>query len=577
MTNDGYVIEAAIPFRTIRFQTSAGWGLQVQRYIARKDERATWQPLSRDRAGFLIQMGRLTGIEGIYTGRTLDLIPTLTLSANGEREFTSIALDGTGRDARLNNVNRVEPGLTAIYTLTPNLTFSATVNPDFSQVEADVPQVNVNQRFPLFFPERRPFFLEGAEVFRSFYSAAPRLVDTRQIVDPDWGVKLTGKIGRNTIGLLSASDAAPGLRLAPVNENFGRNAQFNIARFQRDIGREATIGAVLTDRRFAGNTNTLLAFDGRIRFGGIHLISFQFANSWTRDAPATANGITTTAPRRAGGATYFVYNLAGRKWDFGFSDSHVARNYRPGAGFQRRTGYDRYYSYVGRTFRPEKPSWWVSVRPFVVGLLFRTAQGNVDESFLDPGLDMKFARGISIYTYHSNRRNFFADRSFATCAFVFDFEVNNFRRFAVEGTFESGGGVNFDPARPVRGSARNNRLLVTFRPNNNLNSSLLYLGSRLTSLDGGKRFFNQDIIRNRTTYQLTRFNAVRAIVDYDTAARQFGASILYAYTPRPNTALFVGYSDLLYNGFDPLEERRAAGLFHLRRTLFLKASYNFRF
>ncbi len=582
VTQDGYIIEVAIPFKTMRFQTGKAWGLQVIRNIARKDERAAWQPLSRARPGFLIQMGSLAELKGIFAGRTLDLTPTLTASANGEREFFSVptsAGDPT-RVARLNNVNRVEPGLTATYTLTPNLTLSGTVNPDFSQVEADVPQVNINQRFPLFFPERRQFFLEGNEVFRSFYSAAPNLIDTRQIVDPDYGIKLTGKIGRNTIGFLHAADAAPGLRVAGTDAAFGRNAQYNIFRYGRDIGRQTSVGAILTDRRFAGSSNTLVAVDGRIRFKEKHLFAFQISDSWTRDLPFvdTVTGATREGARRSGGALYFVYNFQGRKWDFGGSDSHVARDFRPGAGFIRRTGYDRDYAYVGYTFRPPKKTWWVSARPFVVGLLFRTTGGRLDDSFLDPGFDLKFARGVSIYTYHSNRRYFFAGRSFATQATVIDFEINSFKRFAAEGRLEFGSGVNFDPERAVRGRALDQRFLITFRPNNNLNTSLLYLGSRLSSFDrGGERLFNQDIIRSRTTYQLTRFNALRAILDYDTSRRQTGISVLYAYTPRPNTALYIGYNDLLFNGIDPLAGTRAQGLFRQRRTLFTKLSYNFRF
>jgi hypothetical protein len=570
ITADGYVIEAAIPFKTLRFQGGKDrrWGLHVRRWIARRSERVSWRPISRDRSGYLIQMGSLAGLEEIYGGRTLDLIPTLTVSANGEREPGAA---GAGA-ARLNNVNRVEPGLTAVYALTPNLSVAAAVNPDFSQVEADAPQISVNQRFPLFFPEKRPFFLEGAEVFRSLHNAAPRIVDTRQIVDPDWGVKLTGKIGKNTVGFLSAADRAPGLRVAPSTPEYGEKARFNIFRYQRDVLSQAALGLFVTDRRFAGSANTLVAVDGRARFLEKHTVAFQFAQTWTGEG---GGGATPRASRK-GGATYFVYNFAGRTWDWGFSDSHVARDYRPGAGFQSRTGYDRYYSYVGRTHRPKGESWYVSVRPFVVGLLLRDARGRADDSFLDPGLDIKFARGVSLYAYHSNRRDFFAGRGHATSAYVFSYTVDSFKRVSFGGRLEFGTGVNFDPARAEVGRALDNTLRVTLKPNDRINSEFLLLKSSLTARAGGERFFNQEIYRNRTTYQFTRFSALRSILEYDTAERRFGASLLYGYTPRPNTALFVGYSDLLFNGLDPLEGRRAPGLFRQRRTLFAKLSYNFR-
>jgi hypothetical protein len=218
VNDEGYTIEVAIPFKSLRFKAGkdSRWGLHLQRWIARKAERVYWQPISRDRSELLAQMGTLSALGDIYSGRTLDLIPTVTGSISGEREVDPLAPDGV----RFNNVNRLDPGLTVTYTITPNLTFSVAINPDFSQIESDTPQVNVNQRFPLFFPERRPFFLEGDEYFRS--PGALTFVDTRQIVDPDWGVKLTGKIGKNGIGLMSASDRAPGLRLPPSHPDFGK-------------------------------------------------------------------------------------------------------------------------------------------------------------------------------------------------------------------------------------------------------------------------------------------------------------------------------------------------------------------
>lgn len=213
----GYMIEARIPFKTLRFNIneSKSWGLHLFRTIARKKENISWAPISLDNTSIFSQMGSLTGLDNVESGRTLEIIPTVTASRTSTREPDPLVPDG----ARMNSVNRLDPGLTAVYQITPNLTLSATINPDFSQIEADVPQLTVNQRFPLFFSEKRPFFLEGAEVFRPTYGSAPLMIDTRQIVDPDWGLKLTGKVGRNTVGFLAASDKAPGLRVPPTDPN----------------------------------------------------------------------------------------------------------------------------------------------------------------------------------------------------------------------------------------------------------------------------------------------------------------------------------------------------------------------
>ncbi len=567
LTGEGFTVEIAIPFKTLRFQINAQktWGLHLFRYIARKNERTSWALITPDKESLLIQMNSLQGLDGIFAGRTLDVIPYLTLSNIGTREADA----GIPAGARLNTVNKLDVGVTATYTLTPNLTLSATINPDFSQIENDVPQVSVNQRFPLFFPERRPFFQEGAEVFRSFYSAAPRVIDTRQIVDPDWGIKLTGKIGKNTIGFLSASDNAPGLRVLPNDENFGKNAQFNILRLSRDVFSQSSVGLSLTDRRFAGASNMVGTLDGRIRFGeGKQLFAYQVSYSKTTDLDGT---------KREGAQSYFVYNYEDRKWDFGTSQSGAARNFRAQAGFIRRVGYLRSYGYVGRTFRPKEKSWWVKARPFVVALAFRDQNGNFDETFFDPGVSLEFARGVSVYTYFSTRRDSFLGRGYTTRAYVNRFSMNAFKRLAVSGKIETGTGVNFNPSRPEIGKMLNGELYITLRPLAKLNSEFLWLKSSLKSRADGESLFAQDIYRNRTIYQFNRFNSARSIVDYDTLQRRIGLSFLYAYTPRPNTAAFVGYGDALFNGIEPLNGQRQSGLFRQSRSLFAKFSYNLRF
>lgn len=564
---DGYAVEAKIPFKTLRFQINEGKtrGLHLFRYIARKNEHASWALISPDKESLLIQMGNMAGLDGIFAGRTLDLIPTVTVSNTGTREADGSVPSG----ARLNTVNKLDPGLTATYTLTPNLTLSATINPDFSQIENDVPQVSVNQRFPLFFPERRPFFQEGAEVFRPFYNAAPRVIDTRQIVDPDWGVKLTGKIGKNTIGFLPASDNAPGLRVLPSDENFGKNAQFNILRLSRDVFEQSSVGFSLTDRRFAGSSNTVATLDGRIRFGaGWQLFAYQMSYSKTTDLDGT---------KREGSQLYFVYNYEDRKWDFGTSQSGAARNFRAQSGFIRRVGYLRSYGYPGRTFRPKEKSWWVSARPFVVALALRDQDGNFDETFFDPGVDLEFARGVTVYTYFSTRRDSFLGRGYTTRAYFNRFSVNAFKRFAVSGEIEIGTGVNFNPSQPEIGNMFNGELSVTLRPLAKLNSQFLRLKSSLKSRADDENLFAQDIYRNRTVYQFNRFNSMRSIMDYDTLQRRIGLSLLYAYTPRPNTAAYFGYGDALFNGVDPLTLQRRDGLFRQSRAFFAKFSYNFRF
>lgn len=567
VVKDGYMVEAAIPFKTLRFQINSEkkWGLHLFRKIARKNERDSWMQISPDKQNLLIQMGNLSGLDDIFAGRTLDIIPTLTLSNTGVREANPLSPTGAG----LNNVNKLDFGVTATYTLTPNLTLSATVNPDFSQVESDVPQVDVNQRFPLFFPERRPFFLEGAEIFRSAFEAAPRLVDTRQIVEPDWGIKLTGKIGKNTLGILSASDNAPGLRIDPNSPEFGKNAQFNIFRYSRDILKQSSIGFILTDRRFGDQKNTVGALDGRFQINDKNLIAYQFAYSRSKSPD--------DSEKKKGFASYVVYNFDDRLWDFGVSNTYLTKDFRAESGFIRRTNINRTFIDGGYSFRPKEKSWWVKARPFIVTVATKNGEGNLDESFFDPGIDLQFDRGISIYTYYSTRRDNFLGRGFTTRAYILSWEFAALRTVSTSGYFEIGTGVNFDETRPEIGKSFNSEVNLTLKPITPLSSDFLWLRSSLKSRINGDRLFAQDILRNRTIYQFGRFHAARSIVDYDTLERRIVLSLLYSYTPRPNTALFIGYGDTLYNSIDPFFGTPRPGLIRQSRSFFAKLSYNFRF
>jgi hypothetical protein len=562
LNENGYLVEVAIPFKTLRFQSGKNrrWGFHAQRWIARKAERVHWQPISRDRSELLAQMGSIDGLEEVFAGRTLDLTPTLTGSINGERE------KGTDGIGRLNSVNRLEPGLTAIYSITPNLTISAAINPDFSQIEADVPQIDVNQRFPLFFPERRPFFLEGNELFRSTGSLT--FVNTRQIVDPDWGLKLTGKVGKNSIGLLSASDRAPGLRYSSNQPPFGKNAQFTIARYQRDLLKDSKIGLFVTDHRFAGTRNTVLSTDGQLRFSSVNTLGFQLSQSNTKDRDAHSS---------RGSATYSWYEHRGRHWRLNVADWRVSKDYQSRTGFIRRNGFSANTGNFGYEFQAKERAWWVNVRPFLAIRRLKTDAKLLDESYIDPGLDITLARGIELYIYKSWHKDSFNNREFPYKFNHVYYLVNTFKRVAFEGFMQWGEGVNFDPNRPGIGNAWDSQLKIVFKPNDRLNTELLHIKSKLNDKQSGIRLFNQDLIRSRTTYQFTRNNAIRAILDYDTSKRQAGVSLLYAYTPKPNTALYVGYNDLIFNGIDPLNNLRSPGLFNLRRTFYTKLSYNFRF
>ena len=559
LTPTGYVVEAAIPFKALRFprREVLTWGLHLERWIARDGERISWRPISRSASSLLTQMGSLTGIRAGSTGASYELIPATMAS--------TVESPGRDRDGQF------DAGLTGAWSITPNMTVSGTVNPDFSQIESDVPQIEVNQRFPLRYAEKRPFFYEGAQFFQS--PGALSFLDTRQIVDPDWGTKFTGKVAGNSIGLLASSDRAPGLRLSPGVNGYEDNASVVIARYQRDLLENSTLGGFLTDYRFAGSRNSVAAIDGQLRLP-LNTIGYQISKSWSESA---AGGETD------GSASYVWYDFVGRHWRVFANDQRITTDYESRVGFVRRRGFHMNSTTLGYEFQAPQSSWWVRVRPFVVARRLETDAGLVDESYVDPGVDIRLARDISIYTYYSFHQDAYLGREYPYQFYVNSFTVNALKRVTFTGRVTIGEGVNFSPSQPMVGDALDTSLTITFKPVPALDSEFLMLNSQLSAPDRnphglppGTKLFRQTVYRNRTNYQLTRAHGLRSIAEYNTFSRQLSLSVLYGWTPRPTTAVYIGAGDLLDRDSIPGDLHRVADeLRRVRRTVFVKLSYGF--
>lgn len=306
VTDSGYVVEIRIPFKSLRYPGNGDqtWGIQVTRIVQRTGYQDTWTDTRRANASFLLQEGSITGLHNLQSGITTELQPFVTAQANGVRtssgQFEREDIDpSAGANLRLG--------------ITSNLSLDATYNPDFSQIESDASLVTVNERFALFFPEKRPFFLEGIELF-----ATPnQLVYTRQIVDPIAGGKVTAKFGRYNIANLNAMDQAG-----------GPDAFFSITRVRRDIGTNSTAGVTLTSRGQGGGYNRLVAGDARYVFGKLYYVAGQLGGSWTRDNPA---GSVRSSPLWEG-----EFDRTGRSWGFNYKLTGIGEDFEARSGFVPR-------------------------------------------------------------------------------------------------------------------------------------------------------------------------------------------------------------------------------------------------
>ncbi len=389
---DGFTAEMAIPFKSLRYPARPGgaphtWGFQIVRRIRGKDETVVWSPVSRDIAGFLPQMGVLDGMTGLSTSRNLEVQPTFTAFRYGTYDEAAGGLvDGEPQP---------DFGANFKYGVTPNLIADFTFNPDFSQIESDRPQVEVNQRFALFYPELRPFFLEGAEIFQM--QAPVTVVHTRTIVDPRYGAKLTGK---TTLGVLFANDEGASLgvddRLDPA---FGQSAQTFVGRVRYDLYSESFVGGIVTDRQFLDGHSRLVGADSNFRIGDTHQLGFRAFGTDRRAAqsgpqvnrcPATADA---EAPAACDGyALDFGFRKRGRNLSYSIDSFALSPDFRTDVGFVRRTDQRETEARLEYEWWPQ--SWVISWGPEVrYGRNYNFDQVLEDEQF-QASVSANFAKNI---------------------------------------------------------------------------------------------------------------------------------------------------------------------------------------
>ncbi len=306
ITESGYEVELRIPFKSLRFSGGepGRWGINVVRVTQQGSLEDTWTDVRRGGSSFLAQEGLLDGLVDLHRGIATEVQPFLTATAVGARET-----DGSFGWSQLNR----EVGANFRLGLT-SMSLDGTINPDFSQVESDAGQVTVNERFTLFLQERRPFFLEGIELFNTPGS----LVYTRRIANPVFGAKFTGKVGRLAIAHLTS-----------VDEQTGPDALVNVSRIRGDIGANSTAGVTYTDRTGGGAFNRVAAADARFVFGGVYVADGQLGGSWTRDS--------STAKARFGPTWQVGFDRVARIWGFNNDVSARSDRFETQSGFVPRT------------------------------------------------------------------------------------------------------------------------------------------------------------------------------------------------------------------------------------------------
>ncbi len=560
LTESGWTAELAIPFKSLRYPGSTDgavqrWGFQIQRSIQSKNENDVWAPVSRDVPGLLRQLGTLTGLRDISRSHNFEIQPTFTA-------IHTASLEEAGRGYATDGVH--EAGANVKYGITPNLIFDATFNPDFSQIESDRPQIETNQRFPLFFPEQRPFFLEGQEAFD--LRSPVRAIHTRTIVAPRYGAKISGKMGRTLLGVLVADDEAPGRVDDPTDPAFGRSAQVLLARARYDVYANSYVGAVVTDREFVDTFSRLAGVDGSFQFGVNRRLAVTAMTSKRRDGDGIGH---------AGHLFNADFQQRGRHLSYSLSHAVVDPGFGTDLGFVRRTDTRRTQGDVSYRWWPS--TWILNWGPRVQAERIDDHLGIEQQNSLQGGVNVQFANNIDLNADYENGMERYLDVDFPTSKWTIGGGIATSRAISFRGRLERGRQIRFVDD-PFLGTSTQISASVTVRPISRLQSEITLDSSGFVDRRTNQQEFDIEIWRALTTFQFSDRLLARNITQYDTYEKSFDLNLLLTYRVNAGTALYIGYDDHYQAGnrVDPL-------IFPTRlwrrtnRALFTKVQYLFRY
>jgi hypothetical protein len=599
LTPTGYVVWMAIPFKSLRFSTQSPqtWGILLGRSIHRKNEISYWPFLTRRVEGFASQFGTLEGLENISPGRNMQFIPYGMLAPS--RFLDQSAAGGPNFRTKV----ETRAGLDGKIVLKDAITMDLAINPDFSQVESDEPQVTVNQRFEVFFPEKRPFFLENA----GFFVTPINLFFSRRVADPQFGLRITGKHGPWTFGGFGIDDRQPTFAFVPSGAGSGPFAECNnpdtgraaigVARVQREFGNQSMIGVLLTTRDAPSCANHVASIDTRLKLNPNWVFTGQIMRSFTRrnDASHVSGPAYWAQIRHDGKHFFYVGRYSDRSPDF-----------RAHLGFIPRVDIRDTEQYASYTWRPERRR-ILSFGPGFFAVVNWDRTGRVQDWIVNADFSAEFTGQTRLSVLRYEAFELFQNLRFRKHYTSYAFSSEWLKWLSLSGRVQSGNGPDYFPGSsltPFLGNSTNANFGFTLRPEPRLRFDQTYIYSRLGTREGstpagfspGAAIFNNHIVRSKLNVQFTRALSVRAILDYNSVLpnpqlvqlrrqKSLKGDLLFTYLLHPGTALYIGYSDL-YENVD-LDSVSLAPLRTLRQTnspttstgrlFFVKLSYLFRF
>lgn len=576
ITDFGFTVEMAIPYNEIQMPDTAGkktWGIYVQRTHPR-DVRRWYRNVKVDRNNdcFLCQTQKISGFSNVERGLDLEITPTINGLSTRSRELSSLNYGQSESD--------VEAGIDINWGINANLTLNATVNPDFSQVESDSAQLNVNQNFALFFPERRAFFLENADYFNSNMN----LVYTRNIADPDYGLRMVGKNGSNAYGFFYANDTRTNLLIPGVfGSSFASLSQESnslAGRFRRDIGANAsTVGATITNRSGDGYSNRLISADLNYYLTSSDSIQVQLANSETEYPDEVATEYEQPTGSFTGQSYLLQYQHRSRNWQLNAFQLDKGDGFRADSGFISQVGTRKAGAGGGYTWIGDSDKWWNQINVYSDWDITHDQSGRLLEKELEASFKLegpfqsstRFAIGI--------RDRFWNEQLYQESYRLLESEFKPISGLTLGGFIDKSYNVDIANDRLVdslrHGIRINANLGAHLTANLRHNFSKLYrdAGNILIANQTDFRLSYQFNIRQRLRLSLIHTNINRDLSLYNEPenfkahSRNLAMKLVYSYKVNPRTVLFVGYSDAAK------EDDLISNLTRTQQNLFIKFSY----
>lgn len=582
ITDFGWVAEMAIPFESIRFPDSENqvWRVDFWRNRPRGSRfQYSWAAYDRDENCWPCQWGTVRGVEGIEPSAGLELLPSVigyqSGALNDDGDFVNEDIDG-------------ELSLGISYDISSELTAEVTINPDFSQVESDAAQLDVNTTFALFYPERRPFFQEGSDLFNTYFNA----VYTRSINDPALAGKITWRKGSNSVAFLSAYDEHSVIIL-PFEESsefvVNGKSYSNVLRFRHDLGEQSHIGVVATDRRFnSGGSGSLAGLDGQIRLSSSNSFRFQLLTSHTEevDNPALADSATNVYlfgsedyTGALDGETYWGHGLTttierstGNYWAYA-QYNELSPTFRADNGFEPSNDWRRGTFELGGIKRFEESKILENINGNVNAVRKWNFDGVRKDEWVHASWEVKFrAAQTGIHSYAMRSRELFQGVYFDDI-----WNLHTCIHTQPNGRLNLGGNYNYGNriARRdlVMGKETSYGIWADIRPIDRMLVSASYSRIFSDDSDTGERLFSQAVFRSTLSLQVTRELSARVVTQYNDRHNSWDIDPLITYRVNSLSVFYIGsthrYRDLI------LEDDGLEGWNLTDRQYFLKFQYLF--